>query len=97
MVNRAAEQASGASQAPALMTNGWKRNAVACGRIPNELITFAVERPLALWRFEHHQMRFIALHAAGRTGCASLISLRIVEFGVLAIWRLARFATPEVT
>lgn len=67
LIHGAAQQSGCAGQAPALMANGGKRDSVAGGRVPNKLISAAVERTLAIRGFENDPVagRIAHLHENG--------------------------------
>ncbi len=53
LIYRSAQQPARTGQTPALMANRGKHNAVARGRIPDELVRMTQEFSLALWRFQN--------------------------------------------
>ena len=75
------------------MANRRKHNPVARGRIPDEFILVADERPLAFRGLEYNQMSFSSVHAAAWL----YLYLRIVETAILTVRSLTWLAAPEVT
>jgi hypothetical protein len=95
LVHPAANQPPRASQTSALMADRRQTNAVPRGRIPDEFVALAPDAVFALRRLEHNQVTLALIHAAA-SFLLLLSRLRVIEPVVLAVWRLARFAAPEV-
>jgi hypothetical protein len=67
------------------------------GCIPYTLVPAAVERTLALRRFEDDQVTTRTfIYVAVSQQLKRYLELRIVESTILAVWRFARLATTEV-
>jgi len=93
LIDSTAEQARGASQAPALVTDRGKRDPVPRGRVPDELIPVAEERSFSFRRFQHNPEFLIFLHAAARPE----LTLWIIKWAILAVRGFARLAAAEMT